>query len=145
MNGTPIARYVARWSGDGACRSLARPDSSWPFDVALDHPAAAPAREPHIGLRRIYAFPYDLRDAETLRDLSDDRGAVLVALADDLVEVERLVVRQRAQTKIVDHDEVRRGEAVLERAHALEARAADARLELLGVASLDLVGQVTRA
>lgn len=30
---------------------------------------------------------------------------------------------------------------VLERAHALEARATDARLELLGVATFDLVGQ----
>jgi hypothetical protein len=52
-------------------------------------------------------LPGPARDRELLVAM-EDRGAVLGALADDLVEVERLVVRQRAKTWIVDHDEVRR-------------------------------------
>src|SRR2546423_534004 len=77
--------------------------------------------------------------AERLRDvrLADARAAdeqhVLVTLDEAARrEVDDLRLRDlRVEVEV----------EVLERAHALEARAADPRLELLGVATLDLVGQ----
>ncbi|HEY6176470.1 MAG TPA: hypothetical protein VIX73_18565 [Kofleriaceae bacterium] len=75
---------------------------------------------------------------ERLRDMrfpdagSTDQQDVLVTLDEAARrEVDDLGLRDlRVEVKV----------EVLERAHALEARAADARLELLGIATLDLVG-----
>ncbi len=41
----------------------------------------------------------------------DDRRAVLVALSDDLVEVDRLVVAQRAEPEVVDDQQIGADEA----------------------------------
>jgi hypothetical protein len=55
--------------------------------------------------------------AEERRELFDgavggeDRRAVLVALADDLVEVDRLAAGERAEAEVVDDQQVRRREA----------------------------------
>lgn len=54
-------------------------------------------------------------DSRELIDVAirrDDEGATLVALADDLVEVERLLATERSQPEIVDHENVNLREAL---------------------------------